>query len=117
MKKHNLYLAADLKVIMLKDMLLEYGKQYYGFLRHDEPKDGIGGLDDHFTFEEIPEQPNGKRNPKVFCGEFITVTRRDDGTHRINLKLLKTGTLNNIDGYALGVCNEIRKALKGLVEK
>ena len=30
-----------------------------------------------------------KRNPRVFNGEYITVTRRDDGSLRPNFKPIK----------------------------
>ena len=58
-----------------------------------------------------------KRNPRVFNGEYITVTRRDDGSLRPNFKPVKTGKGFDVVRYALAVCNELRQALKGLVEK
>ena len=53
----------------------------------------------------------------MFEGEYITVTRRDDGTYRPNFKPMRTGPGFSVDGYALAVCNELRQALKGLVEE
>ena len=58
-----------------------------------------------------------KRNPQVFDGEYITVTRRSDGTYRINFKsfYLKKGF--DVIAFANGVASEIKKALKGLIGK
>jgi hypothetical protein len=52
----------------------------------------------------------------VFDGEFITVTRRDDGSYRLNFKPLKIGADFSLEWYALGVYNEICIALGGLIE-
>ena len=53
----------------------------------------------------------------MFNGKFITVTRRDDGSLNLNFKSLKTDDGFSVDGYAIAVCNELRQALKGLVEE
>ena len=58
-----------------------------------------------------------RRNPRVFNGEYITLTRRDDGSLRPNFKPMKTGSDFNIHEYALGVANELRIALEGLLEE
>ena len=51
------------------------------------------------------------------AGKHITMTRRDDGTLRLNFRPLKTGTGFSLERYALGVYNEICMALEGLVEE
>lgn len=56
-----------------------------------------------------------KRNPHVFNGKIISVTRRDDGSYRLNFKPLKTGDGFKVERYALGVYNEICMALEGLI--
>ena len=58
-----------------------------------------------------------KRNPRVFNGEYITVTRRDDGALRPNFKPVKTGKGFGVVRYAMAVSNELLWALDGLVEK
>ena len=58
-----------------------------------------------------------KRNPRVFVGEHISVTRRDDGTLRLNFRPLKTDGHFSVERYALAVYNEICMALYGLVEE
>ena len=60
---------------------------------------------------------DGKRNPHVFFGKYITITRRDDGTYRPNFKPLKMDADFSVDNYALEVSAELREGLKGLVGK
>ena len=60
---------------------------------------------------------NGKRNPQVFNGKLIIVTRCDDGSLNLNFKSLKVADGFSVDGYAIGVMGELRQALKGLVEE
>ena len=56
-----------------------------------------------------------KRNPRVFNGEYITVTRRDDDSLRPNFKPIKTGRGFDVVRYAMAVSNELLWALDGLV--
>ena len=59
-----------------------------------------------------------KRNPHVFRGRYITATRCDDGTPRLNFRPLPNGGRDfNLEHYALGVYNEICMALAGLIEE
>ena len=44
-----------------------------------------------------------KRNPRVFNGKYISVTRQDDGTYHPNFKPLKTGRDFTLERYTLGV--------------
>ncbi len=114
---HSTYLAVNLKVKMFRDAHLKLGKDYIGVLCHDVPEDSVGGDDDHFTFTETYPMNVRKRNPQVFSGEYITVTRRSDGSYRINFKsfYLKKGF--DVIAFANGVASEIKKALKGLIGK
>ncbi|MCR5039821.1 MAG: hypothetical protein K6A94_10865 [Bacteroidales bacterium] len=73
--------------------------------------------DNHYTFIETLPSTNGKRNPHVFIGKYITITRRDDGSLRPNFRPMPMGKNFNVDNYAIGVCNELRQALKGLGEE
>ena len=54
-----------------------------------------------------------KRNPQVFDGRYITVTRRDDGSLRPNFKPMPTTARLSVDNYAFEVYRELRGALKG----
>lgn len=103
----NTDLCVDMKTILRRDRIAMIGKDYLGVLRHDKEY--------HYTFTESLSLTTGKRNPHVFNGRYITITRRDDGTLRLNFKFLWIGPKFNIDDYATGVSNELRKALTGLV--
>ena len=58
-----------------------------------------------------------KRNPRLFNGHYISITRQDDGTLRPNFKPMKMDEMFNVDNYAFEVYRELRKALTGLVEE
>lgn len=112
----NTELAVDLKTILRSDRSMVTGKDYQGVLRRDSDTevDEFRYRDAHFTFvETVPQMPE-KRNPHVFRGKYITVTRRDDGTLRPNFRPLPSdGRDFNLEHYALGVYNEICMALAG----
>ena len=105
----NTDLCVDLKTILRSDRSTKIGKDYSGVLTRD--------LEDHYMFIETLSQAGGKRSPRVYDGELITVTRWDDGSYHPNFKSLKVGADFSVDGYAIRVCNELRKALKGLIEE
>ena len=115
----NTHLGVDVKTLLRNDKLMRIGKEYQGVLRLDSEGivDEFLCRDPHFTFVETVPQTAGKRNPHVFDGKYITVTRRADGSLRLNFKELKTGEGFSLEGYALGVYNEICMALYGLVEE
>lgn len=105
----NTDLCVDLKTILRSDRSTKIGKDYSGVLTRD--------LEDHYMFIETLSQAGGKRSPRVYDGELITVTRWDDGSYHPNFKSLKVGAGFTVDGYAIRVCNELRQALKGLIEE
>jgi len=115
----NTELGCDVKTILRSDRKMKVGKEYQGVLRLDS--EGIADeflcRDPHYTFTETLPQKAGKRNPHVFDGKYITVTRRDDGSLRLNFKELKVGADFSVEKYASGVANELLWALEGLVEK
>ena len=115
----NTDLGCDVKTILRSDRKMKVGKEYQGVLRLDS--EGIADeflcRDPHFTFVETVPQTAGKRNPHVFDGKYITVTRRDDGSLRLNFKELPAVADFNLERYALGVYNEICLALAGLIEE
>ncbi len=104
---HNTDLCVDIKTNLRKDRIAAIGKNYLGVLRHDK--------ECHYTFTETPNAD--KRNPRVFDGQYITVTRRDNGSLRLNFKFLWIGPKFSIDDYVTGVSDELRKALNGLIGK
>ena len=115
----NTDLGCDVKTILRSEVRMEVDKEYQGVFRLDS--EGIVeeylSRDPHYTFIETVPPTVGKRNLHVYRGEFITVTRRDDGSLRLNFKPLKVGADFSLDRYALGVYNEICIALGGLIEK
>ena len=115
----NTDLGCDVKTILRSDRKMKVGKEYQGVLRLDS--EGIADeflcRDPHFTFVETVPQTAGKRNPHVFDGKYITVTRRDDGSLRLNFKELPKGANFNLERFALGVYNELCLALGGLIEE
>ena len=114
----NTDLGCDIKTILHSDRKMKVGKDYQGVLKLDQEGtiDEFLSRDPHYTFiEALPWSM--KRNPRVFNGKYISVTRQDDGTYRLNFKPLKTGEGFNLEHYALGVYNEICIAIGGLIEK
>ena len=113
----NTDLGCDVKTLLRSDVHMKTGKEYQGVFRLDsEPiVDEYICRDPHYTFTETVPQTAGRRNPHVFDGDFITVTRRDDGSLRLNFKELKSGI--KVERLALGVYNEICMALEGLIEE
>ena len=114
----NTDLGCDLKTLLRSDKRAKVGKSYLGVLRCDSDAivDEFLSRDPHYTFIEAKTMWVGKRNLRIFDGKFITVTRRDDGSYRLNFKPLKIGADFSLERYALGVYNEICMALEGLVE-
>ena len=115
----NTHLGVDLKTLLRSDECMRIGKAYQGVLRLDSEGivDEFLCRDPHFTFIETVPQTAGKRNPHVFDGKYITVTRRDDGSLRLNFKELPKGANFNLERFALGVYNELCLALGGLIEE
>ena len=114
----NTDLGCDLKTILRSDRRMKQGKDYEGVLRLDAEGDVDEYLttDTHYTFVETRPW-SMKRNPHIYDGEFITVTRRSDGSYHPNFKPMKVGEGFSVARYASGVGNELLWALEGLVKK
>ena len=115
----NTELAVDLKTVLHSDTSMRTGREYQGVLRRDQDAciEDFRCRDAHYTFIETLPQSAGKRNPHVFRGKYITVTRRDDGSLRPNFRPMKVGRDFSPYRYALGVFNELMWALEDLMEK
>ena len=115
----NTELGCDVKTLLRSDKRMLVNKEYPGILRLDSEADidEFRCCDPHMTFIEVVPPTAGKRNPHVFFGEFITITRRSDGTLRLNFRPVKMDRNFSVERYALGVCNELMWALEGLVEE
>ena len=115
----NTDLGCDLKTILRSDVRMKTGKEYQGVLRCDSEAsiEDFRCCDPHYTFTESVPPTAGKRNPHVYEGDFITVTRRDDGSYRPNFKPMKVDADFTVAKYAAGVANELLWALEGLIKK
>ena len=112
---HNTHLGVNVKTVLNSDRIMRVGKDYQGVLKRNVEVDEFL-YDEHFTFvETLPWSM--KRNPRVYNGRYISITRRQDGSLKPNFKPMPTGRQFSIDSYAIGVCNELRQALGGLVEE
>ena len=112
-------LCCDVKTILHSDRTMRTGRDYQGVLRRDQDAeiDEFLCRDAHYTFVETLPLTT-KRNPRVFRGKYITVTRRSDGTLRPNFLPVKMDDHDfSVASYAIGVSNELLWALEGLVEK
>ena len=109
--KKNYLLCIDVKTLLQRDTLARIGKTYRGCFIVDG--------DWNATFVEDACREPQRRNPRVFDGKFITMTYRlEDGHVRLNFKdVPQLGEGFNADEYAIAVMEEIRTAMKGLVEK
>ena len=103
----NTDLCVDIKTFLRTDRITQLGKDYAGLLTRDG--------EDHYSFVETMPWTN-KRNPYVFRGKYITITRRDDGSLSPNFRPLRMGVGFNVNYYAFEVYRELRKGLEGLVE-
>ena len=112
----NTDLAVNLKTVLHSDTSMRTGREYQGVLRRDcdaEIED-FRCRDAHYTFTETLPWTT-RRNPRVYRGRFITVTRRQDGLLRLNFRPVAMGSGFSVERYAFGVYREIRQALVGLV--
>ena len=105
----NTDLCMDIKTFLQNDKRTKLGKEYQGVLTRI--------TSETYTFvEKMPWMK--KRNPHVFNGKYISITRRDDGMLRPNFKPMpKLGANLSVENYAFKVYRELRGALKGLVEE
>ena len=113
----NTDLAVDLKTILHSDTSMKTGKEYQGVLRRDQDAEieDFRCRDAHYTFVETLPWTT-KRNPHVFRGRYISITRRDDGTLRPNFRPVKMDGDFSPERYAIGVSNELLWTLEDLIE-
>ena len=104
----NTDLGMDVKTFLRNDRRTQIGKDYVGLLRRDG--------EDHYSFVETMPW-TGKRNPCLFRGKYISITRKDNGTLSLNFRQIEMGAGFNVDHYAFEVYRELRKGLDGLIEE
>lgn len=108
----NTELCVDVKTFLRHDRIAKIGKNYTGVLCHDK--------DDHYAFVEtgLTAANANIRNPRLFEGKYINVTRRlRDGHIRFNFKEVDFGVGFNPLSFAVEVMREILKAFKCLGEE
>ena len=109
----NTHLCSDVKTFLRFDRIAKIGKVYKGWLCRD--------ADEHFTFHERWRSAAAAaviRNPRVFEGKYINVTRRlKDGHIRFNFKDVDFGGGFCPKSFAIGVMADILKAFEGLGEE
>lgn len=108
----NTDLCVDVKTFLRHDRIAKIGKNYTGVLCHDK--------DDHYAFVEtgLTAANANIRNPHIFEGKYINVTRRmRDGHIRFNFKDVDFGGRFNPLSFAIAVMKEILKAFKCLGEE
>ena len=112
----NTEFCCDIKTILHSDRTMRTGRDYQGVLRRDHGADidEFRCRDAHYTFVETVAW-TAKRNPRVFRGKYITITRRPDGTLRPNFRPLPANM--SVERYTFGVYCELHRALSALVEK
>ena len=111
----NTALCVNLKTLLRSDRVMKSGREYPGVLRRDVECEEFR-YDEHYTFVEMLPWLT-RRNPKLFSGKYINITRRPNGELRLNFKPLKVDEDFSVSRYALGVSNELLWALEGLIEK
>lgn len=111
----NTVLSCILKTLLRSDRTMKPGKEFQGVLRRDAESEDFR-YDVHYTFIETIAQNTAKRNPRVYNGTYLTITRWSDGSLHPNFKPMRVGEDFSVDSYAIGVCNELREALGSLLE-
>ena len=114
--KTNTELCVSLKTMLRNDCMMKPGRNYLGVLRRDVESDEFR-YDEHFTFVETAASTTVKRNPKVYEGKHITITRKDDGTYRPNFKPMHIGGRLTLSRYVYEVYMELCEGLSGLIEE
>ena len=106
----NTDLCVDVKTYLRNTPITVLGKNYPGLLTRDK--------ECHYTFRELSSvSALVKRNPHLFVGEYITITRRDDGSLRLNFRPVSMGPDFNPATFASNVANELLWSLSSLLEK
>ncbi len=105
----NTELCIDLKTLLCDDPKMVPGKDYVGVLNNDR--------EDHYVFMQTRLDWVARRNPKIFSGKYITITKRRDGSLHLNFRTLSMDKGFSIERYAKGVARELCQALKCLIEE
>lgn len=98
------HLGIDLWTRLRTDPQPRLGKPYHGRL--------VVRDTDYALFTEDPPAKPQRRNPRIFDGRYVTLTRREgDGHLRLNFKELPFPPGLDDEAYAHGVGQEVKEAL------
>lgn len=99
----NTNLCIDLKTIMQEDALLNQGQCYRGVLTRDGA--------DHYLFEEaVKIDRHGKRNPKLFDGDFVSLVHMQNGKYQVHMRTIDATAQTDRNELAFKVYNELLQA-------
>ena len=113
--KVNTELCVDLRTELQNEVLMKPDKDYRGILRRDTPSEEIGFDNGHYTFVETLSSTS-ERNPRIFSGRFISVTRGNNGDLRPNFCRPKYTENFCFQDFCHGAVKELLVAASLLVE-
>lgn len=101
----NTNLSVDLKTVMQQDVLLAEGHTYRGCLTRNG--------EDHYLFEEaVRLDRHGKRNPKLFDGEYISLVHMQNGRYQVHMRTIDIATVHDRQELAFKVYSELLLAFE-----
>ena len=101
----NTNLCVDLKTVLQQDTLLAKGVPYNGVLTRDG--------DQHFLFEEaVRHNRHGRRNPKLFAGNYCSLVHMQNGRYQIHMKTINASAITDPSDFAFKVYSELLNAFK-----
>ena len=111
--KKNTELCMDVQTYLRSDSRMKPGKDYQGVLRRDVTCDEFH-YNERMTFVETVSQKKVKHNPQIFAGQYITLTRKEDGSIHPNFRAVHIGEGFNVEHFISGVANELLWGIEGL---
>ena len=103
--KKNVNLCIDLKTILQEDAQLIPGQCYRGVLSRTD--------DDHYLFEEaVNGKRNGKRNPKLFDGKYVSLVHMANGRYQVHMRTIDASSSLDRRDLAFQVYSELLSAFE-----
>lgn len=99
----NTNICVDLKTIMQEDVLLTEGQTYRGCLTRDG--------EDHYLFEEaVRIDKHGRRNPKLFAGDYVSLVHMQNGKYQVHMRTIDASSALDRKELAFKVYSELLNA-------
>lgn len=103
--KKNVNLCIDLKTILQEDAQLNPGQCYRGVLSRTD--------DEHYLFEEaVNGKRNGKRNPKLFDGKYVSLVHMANGRYQVHMRTIDASSSLERRDLAFQVYSELLTAFE-----